>query len=338
MVIVKDVVDLNQSSIPNLLRRIARFGFIPVAIILLGLIAIFTSIYQVPADSNAVILRFGKYTKTVDRGLHFKMPFGIDRKFIVPVRRQLKMEFGFGTSGATNRWQYSQRAVQAEEMSMITGDRNAALVEWVVQYHVDDARKYLFRVSNPERTLRHASESVMREVVGDRTVDEVITIGRQGIETEAVTKLQALVNHYGLGLGINQVQLKNINPPRLVQASFNEVNQAQQERDRMVNIARGEYNKKVPRSKGVADQKVAEAEGQATQRINEATGDAERFLALFNEYAKAPDVTRERLYLERMKEVLPNIKSKIIIDGDVGNSPIPLLHLGQEPTQLKGTQ
>ena len=185
-------------------------------------------------------------------------------------------------------------------------------------------------------TLRHASESVMREVVGDRTVDEVITIGRQGIEIEAVEKLQSLVDDYGLGFGITQVQLKNINPPRAVQASFNEVNQAQQERDRMVNIARGEYKKKVPRSKGVADQKVAEAEGQATQRINEATGDAERFLALFNEYAKAPAITRERLYLERMKEVLPNIKSKIIIDGETGNAPLPLLHLGQESTQLKG--
>ena len=335
---MKDVVDLNQTSLPALLRRIARFGFLPVAIILLGLIAIFTSIYQVPADSNAVILRFGKYTKTVDRGLHFKMPFGIDRKFILPVRRQLKMEFGFGTDGATNRYQWAPRQVQAEEMSMITGDRNAALVEWVVQYRIDDAQSYLFQVRGPESTLRDCSESVMREVVGDRTVDEVITIGRQGIEVEALEKLQKLVNDYGLGFGITQVQLKNINPPKAVQASFNEVNQAQQERDRMVNIARGEYNKKVPRSKGIADQKVAEAEGQATQRINEATGDAERFLALFNEYAKAPDVTRERLYLERMKEVLPNIKSKIIIDGDVGNAPIPLLHLGQEPTQLKGNQ
>ena len=271
----------------------------------------------------------------MDRGLHFKMPFGIDRKFIIPVRRQLKMEFGFGTDGATNRYQWAPRQVQAEEMSMITGDRNAALVEWVVQYRIDDAQSYIFHVRDPESTLRDCSESVMREVVGDRTVDEVITIGRQGIEVEALEKLQMLVNNYGLGFGITQVQLKNINPPRAVQASFNEVNQAQQERDRMVNIARGEYNKNVPRTKGEADQKVAQAEGQATQRINEATGDAERFLALFKEYEKAPNITRERLYLERMKEVLPNIKSKIIIDSDAGNSPIPLLHLGQEPTQLK---
>lgn len=336
--IVKDVVDINRPSPGALLQKFARLGFLPVAIILLGLIAIFTSIYQVPADSNAVILRFGKYTKTVDRGLRFKMPFGIDRKFIIPVRRQLKMEFGFGTTGATNKFQWASSNVQAEEMSMITGDRNAALVEWVVQYRIDDAQKYLFQVRNPEMTLRDSSESVMREVVGDRTVDEVITIGRQGIEVEALEKLQVLVDEYGLGFGITQVQLKNINPPRAVQASFNEVNKAQQERDRIVNNARGEYNKKVPRTKGEADQKVAQAEGQATQRINEATGDAERFLALFNEYAKAPDITRERLYLETMKEVLPNIKSKIIIDGDSGNAPLPLLHLGESANQLNGNR
>ena len=335
---MKDVVDINTPSPQNLLKKIARFGFLPLAFIFLLFIGILTSVYQVPADSNAVVLRFGKYNKTVDRGLRFKLPFGIDRKYVLPVRRQLKMEFGFGTEGSTNRFQWSSRQVQAEEMSMITGDRNAALVEWVVQYRINDAQKYLFEVRNPEMTLRDASESVMREVVGDRTVDEVITIGRQGIENEALEKLQLLVDEYGLGFGITQVQLKNINPPRAVQASFNEVNQAQQERDRMVNIARGEYNKKVPRSKGEADQKVARAEGQAAQRINEATGDADRFLALYSEYEKAPAITRERLYLERMKEVLPNIKSKIIIDGDSANTPLPLLHLGEESTQLKGNR
>jgi len=335
---VKDVVDLNRNSLPATFQKLARFGFIPLVLVFLGLIAIFTSIYQVPADSNAVLLRFGKFHKTVDRGLHFKLPFGIDRKFIVPVRRQLKMEFGFGTENANNRFQWSSRQIQAEEMSMITGDRNAALVEWVVQYRIDDAQKYLFQVRNPEMTLRDASESVMREVVGDRTVDEVITIGRQGIEVEALEKLQALVDDYGLGFGITQVQLKNINPPRAVQASFNEVNEAQQERDSMINVARGEYNKKVPRTKGEADQKIAEAEGQATKRINEATGDAERFSALYQEYQKAPQITRERLYLERMKEVLPNIKSKIIIDGDTGNAPLPLLHLGNETSTLKGNR
>lgn len=332
------VVDINSGSVPEFLQKLARFGFIPIAIILLGLLAILTSVYQVPANSNAVVLRFGKYHTTVDRGLRLKLPFGIDKSFIVPVRRQLKMEFGFGTAEATNEFQFAPRSVQAEEMSMITGDRNAALVEWVVQYRISDAKSYLFQVRNPELTLRDASESVMREAVGDRTVDEVITIGRQGIEIEVLEKLQRLVDDYRLGFSITQVQLKNINPPRAVQASFNEVNKAQQDRDSMVNRAKGEYNKKVPRTRGVADQKIAEAEGQATQRVNEATGDAERFLALFREYQKAPDITRERLYLERMQNVLPQIKSKTIIDGAATNSPLPLLHLEGNATSLKGSR
>lgn len=166
----------------------------------------------------------------------------------------------------------------------------------------------------------------MREVVGDRTVDEVITIGRQAIEAEAQVKLAALIDLYGLGLQITQVQLKNVNPPRPVQSSFNEVNQAQQERARMINVAKGKYNKAVPRTKGEADQQVSRAEGDAKQRVNEALGDADRFNALYSEYQKAPAITRQRLYLERITEVLPRLKSKIIMD-DKATSPLPLLDL-----------
>lgn len=337
---MKDVIDLNRGDkLPDIVRKLTRLGVLPLALVFLLLVGLLTSVYKVPTDSNAVILRFGKFNATVDRGLQFKLPYGIDKSYIVPVRRQLKMEFGFGaTEGAGNRYQSAPSWEQNEEMSMITGDRNAALVEWVVQYRIADAEKYLFRVNNPELTLRDTSESVMREVVGDRTVDEVITIGRQGIEIEALEKLQQLVDDYGLGFSITQVQLKNINPPREVQASFNEVNQAQQQRDQMVNVARGEYNKIVPKAAGEADQQVARAEGQASQRINEATGDAERFLALFNAYQKAPEITEERLYLERMKEVLPQLKSKIIIDSGAMNSPLPLLHLNEGNANLKGQQ
>lgn len=337
---MKDVIDINHGQDPrDFLRKIARLGILPIAIFFLIVVGLLTSVYKVPTDSNAVILRFGKFNGMADRGLNFKLPFGIDKSYIVPVRRQLKMEFGFGpTDGANNPYQSAPEWEQREEVSMITGDRNAALVEWVVQYRIADAEKYLFRVNKPELTLRDTSESVMREVVGDRTVDEVITIGRQGIESEALEKLQKLVDDYGLGFSITQVQLKNINPPREVQASFNEVNQAQQQRDQMVNVARGEYNKIVPKAAGEADQQVARAEGQAAQRINEATGDAERFLALFNAYEKAPEITEERLYLERMKIVLPQLKSKIIIDSNAMNSPLPLLHLNEGNSNLKGTQ
>lgn len=304
-------------------KLFSRVGLIIPAIVVVS--GIFTSYFTVPTDSEAVILRFGKYNRTAASGLHFKMPFWFETKEIIPVARTLKMEFGFGTTGATNRYQTRPKEHQSEQ-SMITGDKNSALVEWVVQYRIDDPEAYLFRVRDPEDTMRDASESVMREVVGDRTVDEVITIGRQSIEDEALVKLQKLIDSYGLGLKIDQLQLKNVNPPRAVQSSFNEVNRAQQQKAEQINIANGLYNKAVPRTEGEADQKISSAEGDKLKRVNEARGDAERFLALFKEYEKAPAITRQRLYLEKIQTVLPRLKGKFIMD-EGATKPLPLLDL-----------
>lgn len=288
-----------------------------------------TTMYQVQAEFQGVVLRFGRYLKTVNPGLQFKLPFGIDRVYQVPVRRQLKEEFGFATSGATNPTQYSSSDEQQHERSMVTGDLNAATVEWIIQYRIDDPQSYLFHFRNPDETLRNLSESVMREVVGDRTVDEVITIGRQDIEVEALQKLQEMVKLYKLGIRIDQLQLKNVNPPAPVQPSFNEVNQAQQEREKMINEAKGEYNRFVPRARGQAQERISTAEGYAIRRVNEAEGDAARFNALFTQYQKAPEVTRERLYLETMGDVLPQIKKRIVID-EKATGPLPLLQLNPE--------
>ena len=317
-------IRIDKDAAQEALRKLAgRAGLIiPGIIVVAGL---FTSYFTVPADSQAVILRFGDYNRKADPGLNFKMPFWFETKEIIPVARTLKMEFGFGTPGSTNNYQTRPKEHQAEQ-SMITGDKNSALVEWVVQYRISDPQDYLFRVRDPEDTLRDASESVMREVVGDRTVDEVITIGRQSIETDALVKLQDLVDKYELGLQIDQLQLKNVNPPKPVQPSFNEVNQAQQDRAKQINVAKGLYNKAVPKTEGEADMKISSAEGEKLQRVNEATGDAERFLALFKEYEKAPSITRQRLYLEKIKDVLPKLKSKIIMDGEA-SKPLPLLDL-----------
>lgn len=299
-------------------------------LLLLGFTAM-TSFYTVSAESQAVVLRFGKVIKTTDPGLHWKLPLGIDRHYAVQVRRQLKQEFGFGTSGGTNPWQATEPAEQEAERNIVTGDLNAALIEWVVQYRIDDAEQYLFAVRNPDATLRHLSESVMREMVGDRTVDEVITIGRQEIEAGAVVKLQEVTRSYGMGIKIDQVQLKNVNPPQKVQASFNEVNQAQQEKESAINIASGEYNKVVPRAKGEADQKISAAEGYATKRVNEAEGDVAAFGALLTEYLKAPDVTRRRIYLETMTEILPNLGKLVILDEDT-KGLLPFYSLGDTPS------
>jgi modulator of FtsH protease HflK len=234
--------------------------------VIVAVAAVISSFVSVPTDSVGVLLRFGQYQQTVQPGLRYKLPFGIDNLVIVPVQRQLKLEFGFTTEGATNPAQQAREP--KVEQSIVTGDLNMALVEWVVQYRIDDAKQYLFAVRSPAETLRAASESVMREVIGDRTVDEVLTIGRQEIEAQTLVQLKALSGVYGLGVSIMQVQLKNVHPPHGVQSSFNEVNQAQQEREQMINVANGEYNKAVPKARGEADQQLRAADGYALSRVN----------------------------------------------------------------------
>ena len=320
---IKDLVRQGQDRFQQIMPGGRLRGALVVAVIALVGFGAWTAYYTVPSDSVAVVQRFGKYLKEVPPGLHFKLPLGIDVATIVPVKRQLKQEFGFGTQGATDPAQASRDA--RRETQMVTGDLNAALVEWVVQYRISDPVKFLFDVREPKGTLRDVSESVMREVVGDRTVDEVITIGRQEIEAEALTKMQALSTKYAMGISIDQVQLKNINPPEPVQASFNEVNQAQQEKEKLINEARRDYNKVIPLAEGEKDQRIREADGYRLKRINEAEGDVARFSALLTEYIKAPVVTRRRIYLETLQDVMPGIRSKIIVDEQT-RSILPLLN------------
>jgi membrane protease subunit HflK len=306
--------------------------FWPACLAGLGVWGVWSCFYSVPADSVGVLVRLGRVSSQVSPGLGLKIPWGIDSMVVVPVQRQLKLEFGFGTEGGTNRDQASREPDL--EKSMVTGDLNMAAVEWVVQYRIQEPRQYLFGVREPGLTLRDASEAVMREVVGDRTVDEVLTVGRQQIEEEALLKLKAIAERYGLGVMIMQVQLKNVHPPRAVQGSFNEVNQAQQEKEQAINMANGEYNKAVPQAKGRADQSILEAEGYALKRVNEARGSAERFQSLLFEYEKAPEVTRQRLYLETMREVLPRVERKVVVDEKLGG-PLQLLNL-EKGAEKKG--
>jgi len=323
---IEDLVRQGQDRLKQILPGGGRRGVIILVILALVALGAWTSYYTVPSDSVAVVQRFGKYLKDVPPGLHFKLPLGIDTATIVPVKRQLKQEFGFTTPGAGDPYQSPRPREGKRETEMVTGDLNAALVEWVVQYRISDPAKFLFEVREPSETLRYVSESVMREVVGDRTVDEVITIGRQEIESEALTKMQALSTKYAMGISIDQVQLKNINPPQPVQESFNEVNQAQQEKEKLINEARRDYNKVIPLAEGEKDQRIREADGYRLKRINEAEGDAARFNALLAEYSKAPEVTRRRIYIETLQDVMPGIRSKIIVDEQT-RGILPLLNL-----------
>jgi len=319
-----DLVRQGRDRLRQMVPGGGSSGVIVIAVLALAVLGAWTAYYTVPSDSVAVVQRFGKYLKNVSPGLHFKLPLGIDAATIVPVKRQLKQEFGFTTPSAGDPYQSPRDGKR--ETEMVTGDLNAALVEWVVQYRISDPVKFLFEVREPSETLRYVSESVMREVVGDRTVDEVITIGRQEIENEALTKMQALSTKYAMGISIDQVQLKNINPPIPVQESFNEVNQAQQEKEKLINEARRDYNKVIPLAEGEKDQRIREADGYRLKRINEAEGDVARFSALLAEYSKAPEVTRRRIYIETLQDVMPGIRSKIIID-EQARSILPLLNL-----------
>ena len=318
---------LTNISIPP---RQVGLGILVVAVIYLA----YSSYFTVSAESVGIVQRFGNYHSAVDPGLHFKIPFGVDSVTEVPIKRQLKEEFGFGTQGATYTQQIANPREWLLETTIVTGDLNTALVEWIIQFRIENAYDFLFKVRDPGAALRDISESVMREVVGDRTVDEVLTIGRQGIEDTAQVKMQEVTNLYEMGLRIDQVQLKNVNPPKPVQSSFDEVNEAKQERERMINVARGEYNKAIPRAKGRADQKVQSSEGYAIQRVNEAEGDSNKFNALLAEYIKAPAITKRRLYLETMAEVLPKVTNKVILD-DKAASILPLLQLNRIKGDMK---
>jgi membrane protease subunit HflK len=301
---------------PFLERLLSSLPVSPLAVLLAIVLLVggMMSFYTIPAESEGIVLRFGKYIEKVPPGLHAKLP-GIDHIISVPTQRQQKLEFGFATPGYTNPDQIGNEPTL--EKSMVTGDLNAALVEWIVQYRITDPEKYLFDVREPGKTLRDLSEAVMREVIGDRTVDEIITIGRQEIEEMALARTRELAKRYQLGVSINQVQLKNVNPPEPVQPSFNEVNRAQQDRENAINLANGEYNKAVPRARGEADQKIRGAEGYRFKRINEAQGDVSAFNQVLEQYLKAPDVTRTRIYLETLGDVLPQARQQIIVDDTI---------------------
>jgi membrane protease subunit HflK len=288
------------------------------------LILLFSSFYQNEPEEVGVVLRFGKYVRTTEPGLRFKLPF-IESVTKVRVQRQLKQEFGFRTEEAAQRTRYSPNNL-LEEASMLSGDLNVAIVEWTVQYKIDDPILYLFKVRDVEDTFRDMNEAVIRAVVGDRTITEVLTVGREEIESTAKVKLQELCRKYETGLTIDQIILQNVNPPESVQPSWNEVNQAEQQKDRLINEALGEYNQVIPRAEGEAQQTILQAEGYALDRVNSAQGEAARFKELYAEYRRAPQVTRQRMYLETMQKILPKLGGKLYLDNDA-KGVMPLLPL-----------
>jgi membrane protease subunit HflK len=295
-------------------------------VLLLG----FSTFFTVDPEEVGVVVRLGKFVETVEPGLNYKIPL-IDQVEKVPVERQLKQEFGYRTISAGVESRY-QKAGYEDESLMLTGDLNLADVEWVVQYRINDPYSYLFKVRNAESTLSDISEAAMRQIVGDRTVNEVLTVGRAEVALEVQNLIQNLVTEYELGITIEQVVLQDINPPNPVKPSFNAVNEAQQERETLINQAKADYNRVIPRARGEAQETIQRAEGYASQRINNAEGEVSRFNDLYSEYVKAPQVTKQRIFLETMEEVIPKMGKKIITD-ESGNNVLPLLQM-----QLEGAR
>ena len=304
-------------------------GIIGVAILALMIWGALSAFYTVQPEERAVVKRFGAVIGITDPGLHFKIPFGIDQVQRVATERVLKQEFGFRTQGtrAGDSTNYSGQQFEDESL-MLTGDLNMIDVEWVVQYRIADPIEFLYEMRESTRTLRDISESVMRRIVGNMLGSEVLTVGRVEIQQKAGGEIQEIMDGYNAGIRINTVEMQDVVPPPAVQPAFNEVNEARQERERTINEAQKRVNQEIPNAEGAALRTVAEAEGYATERVNRALGESARFSAVLAEYLQAPEVTRSRLYLETINEVLPNIGQVLVVqDGQM--SPLPLLDVNR---------
>ncbi|HVR72438.1 MAG TPA: FtsH protease activity modulator HflK [Vicinamibacteria bacterium] len=321
-----------QLKLPQMPKMPPRTGRILIGVVA-ALVLFMSGYYQVEPDEVGVVQRFGAYVRTTDPGPHLKIPFA-ERVTKVPVQRQLKMEFGFRSAVTGGRSQFSATPETLAEAVMLTGDLNVAVVEWIVQFRIREARAFLFNVRDVPETFRYMSEAAMRQVVGDHSVDEVLTIGREAIALLAKEELQRLCNLYEIGIEVQQLVLQDVNPPDPVKPAFNEVNQAIQEKERAINDAWAEYNKAVPRARGEAEQAIRAAEGYAVERVNNAQGDASRFEAFYEEYRKAPAVTRKRIYLETMGTLIPKAGRKLVLDENA-RGILPLLQLEGARAEVK---
>ena len=299
----KDILARLPESLPVSVTTVL-FGIASI-VLLAGVIM---AIYTIPADSEGIVLRFGKYVDKVPSGLHVKLPFGIETVITVPTKRQQKLEFGFVTPGFTNPDQISNSPKL--ESSMVTGDLNSALVEWVVQYRLTDPEQFLFDVREPSQTLRDISEAVMREVIGDRTIDEISTIGRQEIEEAVLLRISELSKRYQLGVTINQVQLKNVNPPEPVQPSFNEVTGPNKTGKILSTWQMANTTKPCQAPEAKPTKKFAMRKAivlNALTRRKAMSAPLIRIWAVFKLAGNHPT----RLYLETLGDVLPQAKQQI---------------------------
>jgi membrane protease subunit HflK len=312
------------------IRGPLKLGTIILGVVVIAIIGVLaTSFFVVDQTEEAVLLTLGQYTKTVGAGLHFKFPLGIQQNYNVKTRVVQTEQFGFRTAQAQLQTRYEARSYP-EESTMLTGDLNIVDVEWIIQYRIKDPRAWLFNMDDRQKTIRDISQSTINMLVGDRTILDVIGPQRTFIEDAGAQLMNETLNSYGLGVEIIAVRLQNIVPPTGVQAAFEDVNMAQQDMNRLINEGKEAYNKEIPRARGEADRVVQIARGYASERVNRANGDVARFVSVYDEYRKAPDVTRDRLYYEMMESIFSQATGTDLIDRELGNF-IPLKNLGGQP-------
>jgi membrane protease subunit HflK len=315
----------------NLVGGFGGWRLVTVAAVVLVAILLWSSWFTVQPEETGVVQRFGAVTRTVGPGLHFKLPYGIERVRLVPTARVLKEEFGFRTvaTRAGQRTQYEDNKAFKDESLMLTGDLNVIDVQWIVQYRIADPVRYLFRVRESRQTIRDVAEAVMRRIVGNRLGSDVLTVGRVAVSTEMKEEMQKILSAYETGVRLVTVELQDVTPPDSVKPAFNEVNEARQDRERTINQAQEQANREIPKARGEAARTITEAEGHAVERVNRASGEAARFLAILDQYQAAPEVTRRRLYLEALGAILPKAKALYIVDGDQ-KALVPWLQMGSD--------
>ena len=323
----KKVIEI-ANQVKNKLKFNPQKSILPILIVIAIVAAVIggsSSMYKVDTEETGVVLRFGKFAKFSNPGLHFKIPFGVEQVYLVPTGRVLKEEFGYRTVTPGIRTTYSKRGLEEESLTL-TGDLNVSDVEWIVQFQVSDPFKYIFRIKDPIGTIRDIAEAMVRKAIGNANVTQVLTTDRAALADQIQQSLQATLKQYDIGVRIVTVKFQDVNPPEAVKDAFNEVNEAEQQKESLIFQAREQFNREVPKARGEAKRRLQEAQGYAVERINKARGETNRFIALLTEYKKAPIVTRRRIHIETMEEVLPNLDETYIMDAKSGGL-LPLLPL-----------
>lgn len=323
----KKVIEI-ANQVKNKFKFNPQKGILPLLVVIAVIAVIIggsSSMYKVDTEETGVVLRFGKFAKFSDPGLHFKIPFGVEQVYLVPTGRVLKEEFGYRTVTPGIKTVFNKRGLEEESLTL-TGDLNVSDVEWIVQFQVSDPFKYIFKIKDPVGTVRDIAEAMVRKIIGNADVTQVLTTDRAALANQIQESLQATLKQYDIGVRIVTVKFQDVNPPEAVKDAFNEVNEAEQQKESLIFQAREQYNREVPKARGEAKRALQEAQGYAVERINKARGETNRFIALLTEYKKAPIVTRRRIHIETMEDVLPNLDETYIMD-DKNGGLLPLLPL-----------